>query len=85
MNKNPDIKFMELALRLARKGEGMTSPNPLVGAVLVRNGRIIGKGYHKKAGLNRQQKVRAYKMPTDLSGFLQNRFFPYPNIGPSKN
>ena len=52
MNKNPDIKFMELALRLARNGEGMTSPNPLVGAVLVRNGRIIGKGYHKKAGLN---------------------------------
>ena len=42
---------MELALRLAQKGEGMTSPNPLVGAVLVKNGKIIGKGYHKRAGL----------------------------------
>ena len=52
MKKNPDIKYMELALRLAAKGEGMTSPNPLVGAVLVRNGKIIGRGYHKKAGLN---------------------------------
>ena len=44
MNKNPDIKFMELALRLARKGEGMTSPKPLVGAVLVRNGKNYRKG-----------------------------------------
>lgn len=44
-------KYMRLALDLARKGEGMTSPNPVVGAVIVRNGRIAGKGYHKKAGL----------------------------------
>ena len=51
MNQKTNIKFMELALRLAQKGEGMTSPNPLVGAVLVKNGKIIGKGYHKKAGL----------------------------------
>ena len=42
---------MSLALRLAKKGEGSTSPNPLVGAVLVKRGRIIGKGYHSKAGL----------------------------------
>lgn len=42
---------MSLALRLAKKGEGTTSPNPLVGAVLVKRGKIIGKGYHKKAGL----------------------------------
>lgn len=51
MDQNSKIKFMELALKLAKKGEGMTSPNPLVGAVLVKNGRIIGKGFHKKAGL----------------------------------
>ncbi len=44
-------KHMSLALRLAKKGEGTTSPNPLVGAVLVKRGKIIGKGYHKKAGL----------------------------------
>jgi diaminohydroxyphosphoribosylaminopyrimidine deaminase/5-amino-6-(5-phosphoribosylamino)uracil reductase len=51
MPRNPDEKYMSLALRLAKKGEGMTSPNPLVGAVLVKRGKIIGKGYHKKAGL----------------------------------
>ncbi|MBI2486852.1 MAG: bifunctional diaminohydroxyphosphoribosylaminopyrimidine deaminase/5-amino-6-(5-phosphoribosylamino)uracil reductase RibD [Deltaproteobacteria bacterium] len=51
MPKNLDSKYMSLALRLAKKGEGMTSPNPLVGAVLVKRGKILGKGYHKKAGL----------------------------------
>jgi diaminohydroxyphosphoribosylaminopyrimidine deaminase/5-amino-6-(5-phosphoribosylamino)uracil reductase len=42
---------MSLALRLARRAEGMTSPNPVVGAVLVKEGKVIGRGYHKKAGL----------------------------------
>lgn len=41
---------MRLALRLAGRGAGRTSPNPLVGAVLVRGGRIIGAGYHRRAG-----------------------------------
>jgi diaminohydroxyphosphoribosylaminopyrimidine deaminase/5-amino-6-(5-phosphoribosylamino)uracil reductase len=43
-----DTKYMQLALNLAKKGR--TSPNPLVGAVVVLNGEIIGKGCHKKAG-----------------------------------
>ena len=43
-------KYMGLALRLAAKARGETFPNPLVGAVLVRNGRVVGYGYHKKAG-----------------------------------
>lgn len=42
---------MRRALRLAEKGAGKTSPNPLVGAVIVKNGGIVGEGYHKKAGL----------------------------------
>lgn len=42
---------MRRALRLARKGEGFTCPNPMVGAVLVRRGRVIGEGYHAAAGL----------------------------------
>jgi diaminohydroxyphosphoribosylaminopyrimidine deaminase/5-amino-6-(5-phosphoribosylamino)uracil reductase len=46
-----DRHFMKLALQEARKGLGRTSPNPSVGAVVVRNGTIVGKGYHKKAGL----------------------------------
>lgn len=45
-----DERFMRRALALARKGEGWVSPNPLVGAVIVRNGRIISEGYHKRCG-----------------------------------
>ena len=45
-----DEKYMRLALRLAIKAKGRTSPNPLVGAVIVKDNRIIGKGYHRRAG-----------------------------------
>lgn len=45
-----DKKFMQRALNLAAKASGMTSPNPMVGAVVVRNGKIIAEDYHKKAG-----------------------------------
>jgi len=45
-----DNYFMREAIRLARKGIGKTSPNPVVGAVIVRNGKIIGRGYHMKYG-----------------------------------
>ena len=41
---------MRMALSLAKKGIGTASPNPMVGAVLVRDGIVVGKGYHKKAG-----------------------------------
>ena len=41
---------MRLALRLARRGFGTTSPNPMVGAVLVKRGQIIGRGWHRRAG-----------------------------------
>lgn len=42
--------FMRLALQLAEKGAGRTCPNPMVGAVIVKDGRIIGEGYHRKCG-----------------------------------
>ncbi len=42
--------FMTLALRLAAKGRGKTSPNPMVGALVVKNGRIVGRGYHHGPG-----------------------------------
>ena len=42
---------MRAALRLARRGLGATSPNPMVGAVLVKGGKIIGRGWHRRAGL----------------------------------
>lgn len=45
-----DKEYMLRAISLAKKGEGWTNPNPMVGAVIVRDGRIIGEGYHKKYG-----------------------------------
>ncbi|MGB9079803.1 MAG: bifunctional diaminohydroxyphosphoribosylaminopyrimidine deaminase/5-amino-6-(5-phosphoribosylamino)uracil reductase RibD [Desulfuromonadaceae bacterium] len=45
-----DTKYMKRALSLARKGIGKTSPNPAVGCVIVKNGTIIGEGWHKRAG-----------------------------------
>jgi diaminohydroxyphosphoribosylaminopyrimidine deaminase / 5-amino-6-(5-phosphoribosylamino)uracil reductase len=42
--------YMRLALRLARRGYGATSPNPMVGAILVKGGTIIGRGWHHRAG-----------------------------------
>ena len=45
-----DQNYMLQAIQLAKQGEGWINPNPMVGAVIVKNGRIIGKGYHKKCG-----------------------------------
>lgn len=43
--------YMKLAMKLALKARGATSPNPMVGALIVRDGKIVGKGYHERAGL----------------------------------
>jgi diaminohydroxyphosphoribosylaminopyrimidine deaminase/5-amino-6-(5-phosphoribosylamino)uracil reductase len=51
MRAMSDAQFMRLALQLARRGYGATSPNPMVGAVLVKGGKIIGRGWHRRAGL----------------------------------
>jgi diaminohydroxyphosphoribosylaminopyrimidine deaminase/5-amino-6-(5-phosphoribosylamino)uracil reductase len=45
-----DAVHMDEALALAEKGRGHTLPNPVVGAVVVKNGRVVGRGYHKKVG-----------------------------------
>lgn len=45
-----DERIMKECIRLAKKGIGMVSPNPLVGSVVVKNNQIIGKGFHKKFG-----------------------------------
>ncbi len=47
---DPDARFMKEALRLAAKGAGATSPNPLVGAIVVKEGVVVGKGYHEVLG-----------------------------------
>src|SRR5438093_1499586 len=45
-----DARWMRRALELAERGRGLTSPNPIVGAVVVRDGRVIGDGFHARAG-----------------------------------
>ncbi len=45
-----DKQFMQVALDLAQRGRGFTSPNPMVGAVVVKDGRIVGRGFHEAAG-----------------------------------
>lgn len=46
----PESQFMERAIELAQKGRGWVNPNPMVGAVIVKDGRIIGEGYHARWG-----------------------------------
>ena len=46
-----DARFMRLAVREGRRGLGRTSPNPPVAAVLVHDGTVVGRGYHRRAGL----------------------------------
>ena len=45
-----DTEYMARALRLAAKGRGLASPNPMVGAVIVQGSRVVGEGYHRRAG-----------------------------------
>ena len=53
-------QFMKRAIELAKQGVGWTAPNPLVGAVVVKNGRVIGEGYHRKYGeLHAERKALA--------------------------
>ena len=50
MQRETDEKYMREALELARRGRGRTSPNPVVGAVIVKDDKVIGRGWHQKAG-----------------------------------
>ena len=45
-----DIKYMQMALKLARRGVGAVEPNPPVGCVIVKANQVVGKGFHKKFG-----------------------------------
>ncbi|MHC4173443.1 MAG: bifunctional diaminohydroxyphosphoribosylaminopyrimidine deaminase/5-amino-6-(5-phosphoribosylamino)uracil reductase RibD [Planctomycetota bacterium] len=50
MDNGTDIKYMQMALKLARRGIGSVEPNPAVGAVIVKGNQIVGRGWHKKFG-----------------------------------
>ena len=56
-SRNMDTKYMRMAITLAKKAAGATSPNPLVGAVVVKNGAVVGTGYHQKCGFPHAEKV----------------------------
>ena len=45
-----DAEYMRLALALAERGRGWTAPNPMVGAVIVKDGAVIGQGWHERYG-----------------------------------
>ena len=53
--------FMDRALELAKKSLGRTSPNPLVGAVVVKNNQIVGQGYHQGVGTAHGERVALRK------------------------
>ncbi|MDP9296822.1 MAG: bifunctional diaminohydroxyphosphoribosylaminopyrimidine deaminase/5-amino-6-(5-phosphoribosylamino)uracil reductase RibD, partial [Actinomycetota bacterium] len=48
--RNPDAAWMRRALELAENGRGSAAPNPVVGAILVRDGRLVGEGFHRGPG-----------------------------------
>ena len=57
MAKTAEKDYMARALSLAAKARGQTSPNPMVGAVLVKNGKVLGEGYHRRAGTDHAEIV----------------------------
>ena len=59
---------MRAAMKLALKARGMTSPNPLVGALVVKSGKIISSGYHRKAGLAHAEIVALDKAGSNAKG-----------------
>src|SRR5579862_9273399 len=61
-------KWMTRALDLARRGEALASPNPIVGAVLVRGGRLISEGFHTYDGLRHAEIIAIEKAGDDTRG-----------------
>ncbi len=67
-NNSPDEKYMRMALRLAAKAKSRTSPNPMVGAVVVKNNKVIATGYHKKAGQPHAEAIALTKAGAKAKG-----------------
>ena len=62
------VKFMERAIELAKKGIGAVDPNPLVGAVIVKDGRVIGEGYHERIGGLHAERNALASLKEDAAG-----------------
>jgi diaminohydroxyphosphoribosylaminopyrimidine deaminase / 5-amino-6-(5-phosphoribosylamino)uracil reductase len=79
MTETEDIKFMRRCLDLASKAEGMTYPNPMVGSVIVCEGKILGEGYHLRSG-EPHAEVNAINSVADKSKLIQSTL--YVNLEP---
>ena len=63
-----DEKFMQLAIKEAYKGKGKTLPNPAVGAVIVKDGKVVSTGYHERAGLPHAESIAIEKAGEKAKG-----------------
>ena len=78
--KEQHKKYMQLVLDLAKKGDGYVFPNPMVGAILVKDGRIISKGYHKYFGADHAEAQAIKSSPVNVEGSTL-----YVNLEPCNN
>ncbi len=78
--RSEDLIFMKIAIKLAHKGRGFTEPNPLVGAVVVKNGKIISYGFHKSFGQEHAEKM-ALKHVTEKNTTLYVPLEPCSHYG----
>jgi len=78
MESGATEKFMRLALAEAKRGVGLTSPNPAVGALLVTNGKVIARGYHERAGCDHAE-IKCFKQ---LRGIIPKNTALYVTLEP---
>src|SRR6185369_2571740 len=76
-SRDHDLYFLDLTLALAAKGEGQVRPNPLVGAVVVKNGIIVGQGFHRYEGVK-----HAEVLALEEAGQLARGATVYVNLEP---
>ncbi|MDD0823602.1 bifunctional diaminohydroxyphosphoribosylaminopyrimidine deaminase/5-amino-6-(5-phosphoribosylamino)uracil reductase RibD [Mannheimia sp. AT1] len=65
-----DAQYMAYAIELAKKARGWTNPNPLVGCVIVKNGKIVAEGYHEKYGQWHAERNAILRSEQDLTGAI---------------
>jgi diaminohydroxyphosphoribosylaminopyrimidine deaminase/5-amino-6-(5-phosphoribosylamino)uracil reductase len=76
-NQHHDLYFLDRALALAAKGEGQVTPNPLVGAIVVKNGIVVGQGFHRYKGVK-----HAEVLALEEAGELAKGATVYVNLEP---
>lgn len=68
LNISENVKYIKRCFALAKKGQGLVSPNPLVGAVIVKNGKVIGEGWHKNYGEAHAEVMALSNVKQDVTG-----------------